>query len=108
MLAKLTAKVAALEGNTPEQLKLELKRLKEQLNAHNKHRFGSTSERRAKKRRKKPRSKARPKVKAPDNAVQKNVEIPDLPPYDPSTYEPFAWEAHVRALIEKLKAEKRT
>jgi hypothetical protein len=37
---------------------------------------------------------------------QMNVEIPNLPPYDPAKDEPFPWEADVRAAIEKLRAEK--
>lgn len=34
------------------------------------------------------------------------VPIPDLPPYDPSKYEPFDWEVKIRALIEERKAER--
>lgn len=34
------------------------------------------------------------------------VSVPDLPPYDPAKDEPFPWEAEVRAVIEKLRAEK--
>lgn len=37
---------------------------------------------------------------------QLNVPIPNLPPYDPAKYEPFPWEADVRAAIVKLRAEK--
>ncbi|MBL9128000.1 MAG: hypothetical protein JNL97_10155 [Verrucomicrobiales bacterium] len=33
------------------------------------------------------------------------VPIPNLPPYDPAKDEPFPWEADVRALIAKLRAE---
>ena len=36
-----------------------------------------------------------------------SVPIPNLPPYDPTKDEPFAWEADVRAAMEKLRAEKR-
>lgn len=32
--------------------------------------------------------------------------IPNLLPYDPAKDEPFPWEADIRAVIEKLKAEK--
>lgn len=37
---------------------------------------------------------------------QMNVPVPQLPPYDPVTDEPFPWEADVRAAIEKLRAKK--
>ena len=37
---------------------------------------------------------------------QMNVEIPNLPPYDPAKDEPFPWEADVRAAIDRLRAEK--
>lgn len=37
---------------------------------------------------------------------QMNVEIPDLPPYDPAKDEPFPWKSDIRATIEKLKTEK--
>jgi hypothetical protein len=35
-----------------------------------------------------------------------NVEIPDLPPYDPDKDEPLPWEDDVRKAIERLRAEK--
>lgn len=34
------------------------------------------------------------------------VDPPDVPTYDPAAHPPFAWEADVRALIEKKKAER--
>ena len=37
---------------------------------------------------------------------QMNVKIPNLPLYDPAEDKPFAWEADVYALIEKLRAVK--
>ena len=37
---------------------------------------------------------------------QLGVEIPDLPPYDPSKDEKLPWEDDVAAAIEKLRAEK--
>jgi hypothetical protein len=37
---------------------------------------------------------------------QMKIPVPTLPPYDPAKDEPFAWEADVRAAIEKLRAEK--
>lgn len=36
---------------------------------------------------------------------QLGEKIPDLPPYDPNTYEKFPWEDNVVAAIEKLKTE---
>jgi tetratricopeptide (TPR) repeat protein len=36
------------------------------------------------------------------------VEIPNLPPYDPTKDEPFPWEADVHAAIEEIRAEKRS
>jgi hypothetical protein len=35
-----------------------------------------------------------------------NVPIPNLPPYDPSTRQPFPWEPAVHAAIAKFRAEK--
>jgi Domain of unknown function (DUF4062) len=37
---------------------------------------------------------------------QLDVPVPKLPPYDPARDEIFAWEADVRAAIEKLRAQK--
>lgn len=37
---------------------------------------------------------------------QMSVPIPQLPPYDPAKDEAFPWEAEVRDVIEKLRAEK--
>lgn len=34
------------------------------------------------------------------------VEPPEVPVYDPAAHPPFDWEADVRALIEKMKAER--
>jgi hypothetical protein len=34
------------------------------------------------------------------------VTPPDVPTYDPAAHPPFPWEADVRALIEKKKAER--
>jgi hypothetical protein len=34
------------------------------------------------------------------------VTPPDVPVHDPAAHPPFAWEADVRALIEKKKAER--
>lgn len=37
---------------------------------------------------------------------QVGAEVPDLPPYDPSKDEKFAWEEKIATAIEKLRAEK--
>ena len=37
---------------------------------------------------------------------QLDVEIPELPPYDPAKDEKFFWEDELTAAIEKLRAEK--
>lgn len=43
---------------------------------------------------------------ARDLLQQLDVEVPDLPPYDPGKEEKFPWEDEVLAAIEQLRAEK--
>lgn len=45
-------------------------------------------------------------TKATELLEKMKVPIPQLPPYDPAKDEPFPWEAEVRAIIERLRAEK--
>ena len=44
-------------------------------------------------------------TKATELLQRLNVPIPNLPPYDPANEEPFAWEADVVALLERVRAE---